>query len=273
MMFSHRAFKPLFYLQNPDKLETMIHYKDLKWWGEMTDKQQLAQRFEASFKTVAPVVIENVNMISKPFHEAVEKSSASLQRLINDHIEQKDLFVGGVYMTTHTAVFCIVHYGPNGSAIVCYNFSKDGQILSLYATYPDVPDILYVCCEICEKYGINTEKEKREFCLEISKFCIKVELFKIHATIETVVVEPGKKASGPKGEKCKNETLVPVTMLDTRWFTTTIRTDGFPVRGHVRLQPIKENGEWKKRLIWINEFEKNGYTRKALKQSGEELQN
>lgn len=34
-------------------------------------------------------------------------------------------------------------------------------------------------------------------------------------------------------------------------------------RGHWRLQPFKKDGEWTYKMIWINDFEKQGYTRKA----------
>lgn len=84
------------------------------------------------------------------------------------------------------------------------------------------------------------------------------------AEIETKIVG-GKeqKKAVVANEKVLNETGVPVKIVDCRWFTNIIRTDGFAVRGHFRLQPKKKDGEWTRELIWINDFEKHGYTSKA----------
>lgn len=53
--------------------------------------------------------------------------------------------------------------------------------------------------------------------------------------------------------------------LDASFYTTIIRSEGFGVRGHFRLQPYKKDGEWTKKLIWIKPFNKQGYTRTAKK--------
>lgn len=60
-------------------------------------------------------------------------------------------------------------------------------------------------------------------------------------------------------EKYFNETRSPIEIVDSTWFTTTVRREGFPVSGHFRLQPYKTG----KRLIWIEGYEKHGYTRRA----------
>jgi hypothetical protein len=50
--------------------------------------------------------------------------------------------------------------------------------------------------------------------------------------------------------------------LDSTWFTTIVRSEGFKVGGHFRMQPFGKNLSDRK-LIWISPFDKNGYTRKA----------
>ena len=53
-------------------------------------------------------------------------------------------------------------------------------------------------------------------------------------------------------------------VLDSRWFTTICRDEGFLVSGHFRLQPCKdEQGEWTRKLIYINPYAKHGYHRLA----------
>lgn len=89
-------------------------------------------------------------------------------------------------------------------------------------------------------------------------------LFIKYAEIETKYLMP---KSRKRDIYCNyiNETSSPVTLLDSRWFTNLVKSDAFTVRGHFRLQPKKKDGKWTKELIWINEFEKSGYTAPARK--------
>src|SRR5439155_24057442 len=87
-----------------------------------------------------------------------------------------------------------------------------------------------------------------------------------YADIEVKVLPPNKTV---KDIKCKyvNDTSSNIQFLDSTWFTTLIKSDSFKVREHFRLQPKKKDGEWTKEIIWINEFEKTGYTSPAKKLS------
>lgn len=58
-----------------------------------------------------------------------------------------------------------------------------------------------------------------------------------------------------------NNSKLNIAFCDTLW-KQRINVDGFKVRGHFRLQPCGEKRE-KRKLIWIEEFEKQGYNRKA----------
>lgn len=95
-----------------------------------------------------------------------------------------------------------------------------------------------------------------------------VMAFKKFASVELDVVKPlsrKKTALDPQGKgKVVNDTGIEVTLLDSTWFREIIRNEGFKVRGHFRLQPCKnDKGEWTHKLIYINEFEKHGYHRRA----------
>lgn len=48
--------------------------------------------------------------------------------------------------------------------------------------------------------------------------------------------------------------------FDSKWYTEIANDESFTVSGHFRLQPY---GDGSRKLIWINEFTKNGYHRKA----------
>jgi hypothetical protein len=94
--------------------------------------------------------------------------------------------------------------------------------------------------------------------------CIVIELFIQYAEIQTKNLKPNRQIW--EGINCiyNNKTNHDITVIDSTWFTTLIKSDAFKVRGHFRLQPCGE-GMKDRKLIWINEFQKEGYTREAKK--------
>jgi hypothetical protein len=93
---------------------------------------------------------------------------------------------------------------------------------------------------------------------------VLITLFIKYAKVEIKILPPGQKV---KDIECnyKNETFTKIIVLDCKWMTTLVKSDGFDVRGHFRLQPKKKDGEWTKEIIWINPFKKEGYTAPARK--------
>jgi hypothetical protein len=97
-----------------------------------------------------------------------------------------------------------------------------------------------------------------------AQIVISFLLFKTYADIEYKLIDGIKqKKSIANGEKIINDTELPIEYIDSTWFVTLIHTEGFKVSGHFRLQPYGK-GLGKRKLIYINEFEKTGYTRKAI---------
>jgi hypothetical protein len=88
-------------------------------------------------------------------------------------------------------------------------------------------------------------------------------LFKNYAEIETKILAPGQRQ---KDINCKyvNDTRLPIRYLDSKWFTTLVKSDAFKVRGHFRLQPCG-HGLTDRKLIYIDDFMKTGYTAPARK--------
>jgi hypothetical protein len=89
-------------------------------------------------------------------------------------------------------------------------------------------------------------------------------IFKYHAEIKTVQMNVGKgkkaKATHLK-EDYELQARIPVQIIDSRWFTEVVG-EGFKVSGHWRKQwyaTLQIN-----KLIWIKDYEKQGYIRKAL---------
>lgn len=74
------------------------------------------------------------------------------------------------------------------------------------------------------------------------------------------IIEPGRSNGKSKKQgKVLNELPVPIITITSKWNVTSIRTEGFDVSPHFRLQPYKTGVK----LILIEAFRKHGYVRGA----------
>ena len=98
-------------------------------------------------------------------------------------------------------------------------------------------------------------------------YFLSLELFLKYADLEVVKAYGNQKKTICDGKDyLDNKSGIPVKYIDSRWLREIIRSEGFKVRGHFRLQPYKDdNDEWQRKLIYIDEFEKHGYHRRALR--------
>lgn len=85
----------------------------------------------------------------------------------------------------------------------------------------------------------------------------------VEVEVKEISQRAGRKYNG-RDDKYFNESDLHVKIMDSTWFTELIRSEGFKVRGHFRLQPCGQN-LCERKLIWIDDFEKNGYHRRAQK--------
>lgn len=79
------------------------------------------------------------------------------------------------------------------------------------------------------------------------------------------IIPPGRKYGTKKTGKIRNDFKFPVTVVTSKWNITTIRTDGFDVSGHFRVQPCGK-GRMNYEIIFIEPFRKTGYIRKSNKE-------
>lgn len=101
--------------------------------------------------------------------------------------------------------------------------------------------------------------------INIAADILTLILFLKYCEIETKVIPAGKKGHHA-GVKYVNESKQRIEVLDSTWFTTIIKSDGFTVGGDTggffKMQPCGPNNSQRK-LIWVLPYEKEGYTRKA----------
>lgn len=91
---------------------------------------------------------------------------------------------------------------------------------------------------------------------------IKMLIFTELSELETVVLEPNQKTGTNKTGRYLNESKSRIVIVDSAWSKKLIKSDGFLVSGHARLQPYGERNKYRK-YIWIDTYQKEGYTREA----------
>lgn len=130
-----------------------------------------------------------------------------------------------------------------------------GKIKGLY--YNDLEKIAFEWIIDIETSNYDCGNYNKEFSL-IMRILAFVEL----GDIEVIELQPGRSNNrNRKSGKISNASDYNVFVVDSSWNKLIIRSDGFPVRGHFRLQPCGESLKDRK-LKWINSFEKHGYTRR-----------
>ena len=81
---------------------------------------------------------------------------------------------------------------------------------------------------------------------------------------EEEIIKPNERKGTRKNSKIVNEFPIPITIINSKWNVTSIRTEGFPVSGHFAIRWTGE-GRQVAKLVLIQPFEKHGYIRKAAK--------
>lgn len=80
--------------------------------------------------------------------------------------------------------------------------------------------------------------------------------------LEYVVVKPKGRIGTRKNGKIANDSQTSIVVVDSSWNKVIIRTEGFSVSGHFRLQPCGKNRS-KLKLVYVKPHQKSGYVRGA----------
>lgn len=222
--------------------------------GNLTEAD--ARRVEAqTFMEVSSGVfaqIENIYYISKTFIEALKKSSITLYKMLGTREECEKVHEDCAFIVDD--MLWVVKTQPNGF-IRLMRIKKEGALFTSFA-YRFEGDNIF------STYDSTLGKDAERGCIA---FYYLLMMLKRYGQPEIEVLPKNKKVrSQLLNEKSINETGLGVKVLDSRWFTTICRDEGFLVSGHFRLQPCKdEEGQWTKKLIYINPYAKHGYHRLA----------
>jgi hypothetical protein len=223
-------------------------------------------QFTPTWKRYCSEFRKEVNVVSQPFIDALEKAQPKLNGLYQDIMGQdlSDFKQSATYIigTMTFMIYQRILKGEEAMHMCLYIFRNDGMPICYYCNDPETGMHGWVSNTV----GSNTLTPEQGNAFAVSHVvnCAAVYIFKHYAQVETKELPAGQKV---KGIDCKyvNDTKLNLTYLNSTWFTNLVKSDGFKVRGHFRLQPKKKDGSWTKELIWIDEFQKTGYTAPARK--------
>lgn len=219
--------------------------------------------FVGSWKKYADKFSRKVIKVSSPVVEAFNIAKPKMKSLWFDMADNKLGYEAAetiIYNEQCHMIYFNVRKEDDGIEFVHFSFTIEGIPMLCHWTSGDEKRVSegWLSPEFFGGDEPVTQQDLLSFTSEI----LTLSLFLKYAEIETKYLAPGQK---DKGIICKykNDTKLGITFVDSTWFTNLVKSDGFKVRGHFRLQPKKKDGEWTKELIWINDFQKSGYTAQA----------
>ena len=237
----------------------------------------------------ADAAASKIEAISNTFQKAMESSyDAFLKPELFKELENTDLQGTIIFPDGRVICYDFIMFEPKekngkltyliqgnaiylkeGRYLVCDNIedtNRDGELLETMSWHDfskmeynaperevmgDVYRALDLKMEITD--GVNDN------ILGMFDFVLVYHLFKKYAPIEEIISVRERKEHKDFPEIKTNQKI---DYYDCNWYTTIVRNEGFNVRGHFRLQPYGV-GRKEKKLIYIHEFQKHGYVRRA----------
>lgn len=247
---------------------------DIGQWDNMR-VNMLRTFLDHGFATKRELYKKKIQYISDPFLAAYESAKSRLTLSLvtdHDHMQESGTIIVRRDDGGRNTVFYTVTVGKDdkgvtelkGSLIVFgtdhYKRTKLPVLMLAYIKTPTGEPWQYVAPG-SEWSGMQPGDKVEALPFAIWVDIVYMLIFMRYCEVETKMVAPGRKQEHV-GQKYINDTRQPIEIVDSTWFTTIIRSEGFGVKGHFRLQPFGP-GMSQRKLVYIKPFEKHGYTRKA----------
>lgn len=264
MKIDYKRIPALEYLKNGDLLHIPFLFEDIQAFKQQPD---IFRALREQFKRHCHDLKGHIYKVSESFMSSADKAYEKLSNLYVDMIKtnEHDFKESAVFVLKNYIVFYFNHFLKESNDIDVLYMATDfkGYILEFYVQGKTKGHGIagWVCQRTANEVGLKDMSELPAYLVQMSVRVAALCMFIKYAEVETKTVLGRSKRRF--GDPYRNDTDFPITHLDSKWFTNIVRSEGFSVRGHFRLQPKKINGEWTKELIWINDFEKHGYTSKA----------
>ena len=223
--------------------------------------------FIETFPAMKPLFRERIQYLCKPFVDSYSSGSEKLKPILQGlFIKQSGTFIYPCIGNASNTIFYSLEATYDEKIMI-----KDGRIF-IFSNEKNAPDPSLVFSSIIRDNNATTLINRHLFSdnggdpfQNVLSNTIGLILFTKYCPIETKIVVAGAK-SIHNNERYVNQTKLPIEILDSTWFTTLVRSEGFTVGkefgGFFRWQACGPELSERK-LTWIFPFEKKGYTRMA----------
>jgi len=223
--------------------------------------------FAKRWSTYQPKFSKTVNVISESFYDATTNAAKKLfyiakEIIKNETLEINETFINGAF-TAMISCKLVEIENVIENEFTFFVFDTKTSAPVLYASKDKgIPDLAWVSKEAQSALNISFD-EIQKLPVRMFRDFLYIALFKQYAEVETKFIASGKRVKDIN-TKYVNDSRIDLTFLNSKWFTNLVKSDAFKVRGHFRLQPYKnEKGQLFKKIIWIEDFMKEGYTSPA----------
>lgn len=262
MKISYRNTALLF-LDNPNALP--MHTPD-EYNKKMTKAEDLKLLYGTQDQFSTPGFKDhfcnNIQYITQPFYDAYRRSHNKLKEVVlKTPMDDSGTFILKWPHHTQTIFYKIKNAGDGSTHdleafIVMFTKTPQNDSFGLDVAIwlsKDEGELM----DIIWKGFVDDGRDLAWWVAEI----MLIKTFLTYAEVESKVVN-AKRRENHLGVKYANDTSLKINILDSTYFTTISRTEGFGVKGHFRLQPYGP-GMSQKRLQWIADYQKSGYTKTA----------
>lgn len=253
-------FRYLFNLDNRNLPQSIINWCQNKGMKVDTDRAHAINEL-----AYVRGNCRNLVTFSRSFVETMDKSCMKFTQFHIDILKELDN-ENGIVRSPYFIEGCYVVYSIKNGCLTLWVFQDN---IDKYLSIPTY----YICASPKDKIKGNGH-EIECMVMPLLDGCMEANL---RDYIDMVLdylclrqwaeVQLRKGSTLAKKEIKKNNKTQTVSVpgleyyqFDSKWYTEISNDESFQVSGHFRLQPY---GDGTKRLIWINEFTKNGYHRKA----------
>lgn len=191
--------------------------------------------------------------LTEPFKDAIKTATP---KIMEGHKQLNEIPCDcGVIFTDKGFTIYLSNPTDKRLKLLCFGFTRD--VLTTYGIIDNENNFGGFACTIKDGKPYNDTDMLAAYLNGML-----TTLYFIHnCEIEQKLIAPMQKAKSANGDKHFNESKSNITILDCNWFTELIRNTPFTVSGHLRWQ-VHGEGRQKRKLIWIDQFKKEGYNRK-----------
>jgi hypothetical protein len=222
-------------------------------------RELLVKETVEGIRNYAHLFKKSVRYITTPFYEAFLNNAAKMVPVLldSDLGQQSGTYIYSRYGGTVTTFYSFNHHVEAGKIdVTIIEFFTDDQGTTLESCIQILGERVVVA------FSSRQEEAGATHVLKVSNI-IGITAFLQYCDIDVKELKPKEKH---RQQSCRyfNETQSNIQIIDCTWFTTLIKSDGFPVQAHLHWYWVSDGrGGKKRKLNFLDTYKKSGYTKKA----------